>query len=85
MMKVIPNSRRLHLYINSRLLLTRKTSQPFECFMVAIIIGRLLQNIGITGMFLLSWTQYRPSTLFFTYLRISMDFNMSSTAYDTRT
>ena len=35
-------------------------------------------------MFLLSWTQYCPSTLFFTYLRISTCVSVSNTTYDTR-
>jgi len=47
-MKVIPNSRRVHLCINSGLLLTWRTSQHFERFMVAINLGRLLQNVCIT-------------------------------------
>jgi hypothetical protein len=60
--------------------LTWKISQHFESFVVAIIIGQLLQNICITDdhdMFLFSWTQYRPSTLFFTCLRISTGANVS--------
>jgi hypothetical protein len=48
MIKVIPNSRRVHLCINSGLLLTWKTCQHLERFMVAISLGRLLQNICIT-------------------------------------
>jgi hypothetical protein len=48
MMKVLPDSRRVHFCINRGLLLTRKTSQQCARFMFSIIIGRLLQNICIT-------------------------------------
>jgi hypothetical protein len=39
----------------------------------------------ITNMLLLSWTQSRPSTLFFTCLLISTYVNVSNTTDDTRT
>ena len=88
MMKVLPDSRRVHFCINRGLLLTRKTSQQCARFMFSIIIGRLLQNICITDdtdMFLLSWTHSRPFTLFFTNLRISTDASINNTTFDTRT
>jgi hypothetical protein len=47
MMKVIPDSRRVHLCINRGLLLTRKTTQQCARFRLSIIIGRLQQNICI--------------------------------------
>ena len=46
---------------------------------------RLSVSQMITDKFLLSWTKSRPSTLFFTYIRISTCVSVSNTTYDTRT
>jgi hypothetical protein len=64
-----------------------KISQDFESFVVAIIIGQLLQisvSQMITDMLLLSWTQSRTSTLFFTYILTSTYVNVSNTTDDNR-
>ena len=68
--------------------LTWKISQHFERFVVAIISGQLLQNICITddhGYVPFVMNTIRPSTLFFTYLRMSGCASVSNTTDDTRT